>query len=212
MKFSILLLALASCTMTGTSTATQTDQTRSNCAMVSERLKLVNQEVSLPAIGRFVLESHLTAVEDGPDNWYPTSSTDGIEKHLSLSCASLPKGTDCSKVYASQYTHVWTPAEGGLIGQGSNGNLKPPISQEVWSANMYWTAANKPKPGTKFLACNMGKCVVTSTGWETGPSSPTYIGGLQGEVMYFLGADNTTKMAWGRLVDQSQPLGPISCN
>lgn len=183
------------------------------CLVVKEVLNLQNQTISLPSIGRMPLESHLVTKDDGIKGW-PKSQTDGIAKHLAISCVLLQQkfpGTDCSKVYQNPYAKVWTPSEGGHIGQGSG--AIPTLEQEMWSGNMYWTAKNKPKVGVndKFITCANSKCVVITMGFETGPGNKELLGGLQVEPMVYLGANNNTLITVGRLKDQSIPLGPRIC-
>ena len=81
----------------------------------------------------------------------------------------------------------------------------------MWSGNMFWTSKNKPKPGTRFLVSYGTKNVVIVMGYETGPRSPKYIGGLQPEVHYALGTNGSSKFKVARLVDQEIPLGPVHC-
>lgn len=178
------------------------------CEMQEEVLQLANQTVTLPATGIFVLESHLLTKEDG-QGW-PATVADRIEGHLSRACAALKAGR-CEAIYTTRYHREWTPAEGGRIGQGSVGELRPTVLEEMWSGNMMWSAKTKPKPGTRFLAQVGKKAVVVVVGFETGPGDRKWLGGLQGEVMWWLGAKNTTPIRWGRLKDQSLSPGPIDC-
>jgi hypothetical protein len=183
------------------------------CELIEETLVLQNQVVKLPAIGRMPLESHLVAKEDKRTSW-PKNQTEGISKHLEMSCALLKAkvpAADCNKAYQNPYAKLWTPSEGGHIGQGSG--AIPSLEQEMWSGNLYWTAKNKPKVGVndKFLVCANAKCVVITMGFETGPGDKALLGGLQPESMYVLGADNRTPITLGRLKDQSLPLGPRTC-
>jgi hypothetical protein len=188
-----------------------------NCDLVQETLKLANQTVTLPREGLFVLESHLASKEESfHGSPFPATEKDGIDAHIESSCSILQRempGIDCIKVYATRYHWEWTPPEGGKAGQGSNGNLKPSLRAEIYSGNMYWTGATKPKIGVndKFLACKGEKCIVVNAAYETGPGDKKYLGGLQGEPMFYLGATNSTKILWGRLKNQETPLGPIKC-
>lgn len=181
----------------------------SNCAMVEETIVLRNQTVKLPTTGKFVLESHLATKSDFGGG-FPTTNTQGIDTHIANAC-KLIKGAKpgCSDVYTTRYHKEWTPPEGGKAGQGSVGNLKPTVLEEMWSGNMYWKV--KPAPGTKFLACNRASCVVTIVGFETGPLDPKWLGGLQGEVMWALKASSSTTIRWGRLKDQTLAPGPVDC-
>lgn len=167
----------------------------------------------LPKTGTFVLESHLATKEDKfGTRLFPRNTTEDIQAHLDRACAELKKlGADCSKVYATKYHKEWTPPEGGKAGQGSVGDTKPTVIEEMWTCNMMWTKA--PKAGTKFLATYKGKSVVVVMGYETGPGSSKWLGGCQGEVLWALGADDTSQITlMGTLKDQGIPAGPISCN
>lgn len=179
-----------------------------NCELVGEKLVLANQTVTLPATGQFVLESHLLTKEDGAG--WPTTITDRIDTHLKRSCEAL-KMADCKAIYSSTYHRQWTPAEGGRIGQGSVGELRPTVLEEMWSGNMMWTGKNKPKPGTRFLAQANGKSVAVVMGFETGPKDKKWLGGLQGEVLWALKATSKTAIRFGRLKDQGVTPGPVDC-
>jgi len=183
-----------------------------NCELVQEDIVLRNQKVTLPASGKFVLESHLVTKAD-EFLGYPKTITESIEDHLARSCyilRAIAPGTSasCGEVYATKYHRQWTPSESGEIGQGSVGSLKPTVLEEMFSGNMYWTS--RPYPGTKFLACT-NQCVVVAVGYETGPRSKKYLGGFQGEVHWFLGANSNSSVYWGRLKDQTINLGPVTC-
>jgi len=218
----VVVCALAGCTSgvpipsdtvtsTSTSTSVATD-TKIDCGVVTEVLKLKNQTVALPASGRFVLESHLVTKEDPAG--YPPTVTTNIQQHLDRACAKLQKydaRPSCSDVFTLVYHKQWTPAEKGKIGQGSIGETRPTAEQEMWGFNMYWTAENKPKPGTKYLFSYNGVNVVGAGGFETGPMSAEFLGGVQGEMHWALKADSMSKIRVGRLVDQSVPYGPAVC-
>ena len=74
---------------------------------------------------------------------------------------------------------------------------------------------NYPPAGEKWLMCNNsnGKCVAAAGGCETGPGEIEFLGGIQREVQYFLGAkDNDTILEMrGPLVDLKIALGPVDC-
>lgn len=196
------------------------------CETVKEKLWLCSnrdcsgsQEISLPKTGKFVLESHLATQSDkfGSDQkrLFPKNVKEGIELHLEESCQvlkAIDEKTDCKKVYATKYHKEWTPPEGGKAGQGSVGDLKPTATEEALSGNMMWDKDSKPTPGTKFLVTFKDKAVVIAMGYETGPRDiKKWLGGLQGEVFYLLGATSNDQITIARLKDQSQKLGPISC-
>lgn len=189
-----------------------------DCSMISETIVLTNQTVKLPARGTFVLESNLITKSDDFSG-FASTVTEKIDQHLAQSCAvvNLIKdagGSGCPLLHkylgtSDKYYREWTPAESGHIGQGSVGDLKPSVVEELNSGNMFWKI--KPSPGTKFLACNEGICTVVAVGWETGPRDPQYLGGLQPEIFWFIQAKPDSLITWGRLKDQSLPVGPIEC-
>lgn len=212
----ILALAWAAYAFTGCTKIPPKDliAEASKCEVVEETLKLTNQTVTLPVEGRMVLESHLATKEDTfPGRSFPNSIHEGILDHMNRSCERLKKFgvKNCLDVYAASYHRQWTPPEFGLAGQGSIGNRKPTVDEEMWLGNMYWTRENKPAPGTKFLASRGDRSVVVVMGYETGPRDPKFIGGLQGEAMWWLRATNADPVRLGRLKDQSVPPGPITC-
>ena len=172
-------------------------------------------KIRFPVSGTFVLESHLATTSDVfPENRsFPTSSTERIQTHLANSCAEIKKieDVDCTRIYKTRAHKVWTPPEGGKAGQGSVGDMKPSIREEMFSGNMMWAPGKKPPAGTRYLASLNGKYVVFTMGYETGPSDKKLLGGLQGEVLYFLGASDASKITISRLKDQSLLPGPIQC-
>jgi len=184
--------------------------------LVSETLQLANQKVTLPKKGRMVLESHLATKSDTfpGGRLFPSSNSEKILDHMNRACEHLKKlgVTNCLTVFSTQYHKAWTPPEAGKAGQGSVGNLKPTVEEEMWSGNLYWTSKTKPKPGTKFLASRGDRHVVVVMGYETGPKDPKFLGGLQGEVMWWLKANNTHgDIQLARLKDQSLTPGPVIC-
>jgi hypothetical protein len=187
-----------------------------DCSVVTETLKLTNQTVTLPKKGRMVLESHLATKSDSfpAGRLFPQTISEGILDHMNRACEILKKHgvTNCLDVFSTKYHRQWTPPESGKAGQGSIGNTKPTVIEEMWSGNLYWTRENKPKPGTKFLASRNGRHVVVVMGYETGPRDPKFLGGLQGEVMWWLKATNTdSDIQLARLKDQSLSPGPVVC-
>ena len=109
----------------------------------------------------------------------------------------------------------WTPAEGegGACSLGSG--VIPTVESEMFIFNMNWAQHGAPPAGEKWLICNNsnGKCVAAAGGYETGPGEIEYLGGVQREVQYFLGAkDNDTILEMrGPLVDQKIAFGPVDC-
>lgn len=168
---------------------------------------------TVPMEGKLVLESHLVAQEDNLTK-FPSTTYENAKWHIRASCAKLiEKGLvkdDCSHVYNNRYVQQWTPSESGSIGQGSTGK-KPPLDCEMWIVNQYWTSKTRPAMGTKYMIEANGKKVIACAGYETGPASSSFIGGAQGEVFWYLGINNTSKVKLGKIDDQSLPYGPIEC-
>lgn len=177
------------------------------------------KKITLPTIGAFVVESHYVTDEDFPKAQWPLSSDQGISGHLAASCAllthkyKLPVEPDCSDVYADSWTRVWTPSEDGNIGQGARGDyIRPDLESEIWQGNMMFRPESFPKMGTKFLLKHKNKTVVVSFGYEIGPGSSKFLGGLTPEVHYYLESSNDATLTIGLLKDQALPLGPVDCS
>ncbi|MDJ0597684.1 MAG: TIGR02594 family protein [Crocosphaera sp.] len=173
--------------------------------------------VTLPIQGRFVEESHYATKQDNfpgnPNPNFPKSATEGIDKHLRRSAQLYQQydpSSDVDTLYQTNWQTVWTPPEGGLHGQGSVGNLKPTVAEEMWFLTMMWANANeKPSPGTKFLISANNRHVVVVAGYETGPGSQQYLGGVTREVHAWLGTNNSSYLEIRYLKDQSVPIGPV---
>jgi len=175
-------------------------------------LARVNGPLKMPATGKLVLESHLVSIEDGLSS-FPKDTYDKAAEHIAKSCALLKKRfpeADCAKVYGNRYVKQWTPSESGAIGQGSTGK-KPPLDCEMWTVNQYWKPSARPQPGSRYMIEANGKHVIACAGYETGPGSPAYIGGAQGEVFVWLGITNQSQVKMGLINDQSLPFGPLDC-
>jgi hypothetical protein len=114
-----------------------------------------------------------------------------------------------NELFDNTYLKQWTPAENGQPGQGSVGNDRPSVAEELWIANMCWAAKGKPKPGTKFLMTAHGRRVVVVMGYETGPESRVFLGGAQGAVFKALGLKNQDVAEIACLRDQSVPVGSV---
>jgi hypothetical protein len=192
--------------------------------------KLNNRIVQLPASGKFILESHLATTADVfPEtgktktprlfpkttftiNTRPIGSDEAIQQHLVREWKEYRKffpATPFKTLFDNTYVKQWTPAESGKPGQGSVGNTRPSVAEELWIANMYWSAKGKPKPGTKFLMTAHGKRVVVVMGYETGPEDPKFLGGAQGAVFKALGLKDNEVAEISCLKDQSVPVGPV---
>lgn len=191
--------------------------------------KLINRSVQLPASGQFVLESHLATTADlfpsdgntAKPRLFPKitfaigkrkiGSDELIKQHLDREWIEYKKFfplVSFDELFDNTYVKQWTPAEGGKPGQGSVGNTRPSVAEELWIANMYWTSKGKPKPGTKFLMTAHGKRVVVVMGYETGPEGHKFLGGAQGAVFKALGMQNNDIAEIACLKDQSVPIGP----
>lgn len=192
--------------------------------------KLNNRVVQLPASGKFALESHLATTADlfpadgniQKPRLFPKisfsigkrkiGSDEGIKQHLDREWLEYKKFfplASFAELFDSTYVKQWTPAEGGKPGQGSVGNTRPSVAEELWIANMYWSSKGKPKPGTKFLMTAHGKRVVVVMGYETGPEDHKFLGGAQGAVFKALGMKNNDIAKIACLKDQSVPVGPV---
>ncbi|MEI7945999.1 MAG: hypothetical protein WCJ02_04855 [bacterium] len=192
--------------------------------------KLNNRIVQLPASGKFVLESHLATTADlFPSDGNTTKprlfpkitfaigkrkigSDEGIKQHLDREWIEYKKSfpmVSFAELFDNTYVKQWTPAEGGKPGQGSVGNTRPSVAEEIWIANMFWASKAKPKPGTKFLMTAHGKRVVVVMGYETGPEGHKFLGGAQGAVFKALGMQNNDVAEIACLKDQSVPIGPV---
>jgi hypothetical protein len=179
-----------------------------------------SDSITLPASGRLVLESHLaTTAESFRGRPFPATVTEGIDQHLARSCAALRQlavgqtlGTDCAQVYRTRDHRQFTPAEGGgVAGQGAIAK-KPPPEEEAWIINMMFARASLPPPGERWLVSANGRSAVVVAGYEIGPSDQRLLGGVQGEVHWYLGTGNADVVTvHGPLRDQSLPPGPVTC-
>ncbi len=208
-------------TPTPSRTASGSGRRRPDCT--PRDLKIVDKRgrcFEIPAagkVGKFPVESHLvTKSELSRNGRWPSSKSDGLQSHLDSSCALLKErfaGVNCALVYPTKWHKVWTPAEGGgARGQGKHAQ-PPDLMNEMFSFNMRWNPA--VPPGTKFLLTLGDRQVVVVGGYEYGPNAGLfdsgYIGGIQPEVQYFLGAQRQSKIKVQMLADQSMPLGPTNC-
>ncbi len=193
-----------------------------NCAGEARTIRLSNQpDVTLPASGRFVGESHYVTNQDtfSQGRRYPSSQSERIQDHLARSLAIYrrfdPEAT-INQLYGGlpQFQQVWTPSEGGNIGQGSVGDLQLAAlssEMETWFMTMMWEGGHKPAPGTKFLLKANGRQVVAVAGFETGPGSSSFLGGVSWEIHAWLETTNDSQLEISALSDQSVPAGPVIC-
>lgn len=187
---------------------------KNKCETKVEKINLINRSgFSLPATGFMVEESHYLVKGDS----FPKSASDGIESHIQKNCSLLRKfipdlDSKCTPVYKNSWERVWTPAEGGKVGQGARGMNFPSREEVIWQANMFFAKGFLPTPGEKWLVTNVAtkKSVVVNMGYEVGPRDSKWIGGLVPEASYVTGGAGA-KVTLGRLIDQHVSYGPINC-
>lgn len=187
------------------------------CAVTHESIELKSGTYTFPRSGKIVIESHLATNADlfARNALFPGSVDELMGAHLERSCKALQESlplTDCREIYRFKWSRVWTPAEGGHFGQGSVGDRKPSVGEELWVANMNWAAGARPAPGTRFLATNGSHSVVVVMGYESGPSDASLLAGLQSEAAWALKVHNSDIVQFGRMIDQHTGLGPIDCS
>lgn len=191
-----------------------------NCEEVPEKIKLTFGEIQLPKLGKLVEESHYATKEETfgkEERLFPKEGREEIERHLRRSCAllyqlyKLGDNSSCDGIYRQSWERAWTPSEGGFVGQGARGNFKPDPVSEMWQGNMMFASGQLPKIGTKYIVTNPlnNKKVVINMGYEIGPGSKTFLGGVTTEVHYVLGSQNDTMLNLGKASDQSLPYGPL---
>lgn len=178
------------------------------------------REVHFPDTGRFVEESHyVTTLDDVPDHGgFPTRPAQDIHEHLVRShmyyLALVDSTMPQDSLYSQPYHRVWTPAEGGRIGQGALGDaqleLLDPWS-EMWLITMMWAPGQRPEPGTRMLLRANGRAVVVVAGFETGPASEQFLGGVTPEVHAWLGTDHESEIEVIWLEDPDVIPGPVIC-
>lgn len=194
------------------------------CAISPYVAQLKGRAINLPSSGKFVEESHYVTTEDkfksrfGTTTLFPFLIAQNMDKHLKRSCKLFKEKViphyECDKLYHQPWHQEWTPSEGGHIGQGSVGDVQVEELtpwMEMWLGTMMWAKGKKPKRGEKFLVKHRGKSVVIHMGYETGPGSVYYLGGLVREIHAYLGTGNSSDIEIGYLKDQSLPLGPLDC-
>lgn len=171
--------------------------------------------ITLPAVGRFVCESHYATTADMfGSRLFPNSVSEEIAEHLHRSIVELRKyepNVATTDVFNASWKNQWTPPENGKAGQGAVGGKKPSVIEEMWQGNMMWaSSAAKPKPGTKFLVEANGRKCVIQMGYETGPGEESFLGGLVPEVHWYLRTNNSSLIKLSYLADQTTPLGPVT--
>ena len=156
----------------------------------------------MPATGPVVLEAHLVTVDDGFGQDWPTTITDGVDDHHEQS-------QDFSGLVMAR-EQPWAPQESCEYGQGAYG-AKLPVEDEHWYICMYWQ--NRPDAGTRMIVMTPdGRAVVAAAGYETGPGDLSNVAGATEEVHHYLGTGHQGSLTVGFAVDQSLPLGPITCD
>lgn len=178
-----------------------------------------NRTLTLPATGKFVEESHYVTTKDKFEKKaWPSAKSELIKAHLERSFKiyrTLDPKAEIDKLYGQSWQKEWTPEEGGHFGQGSVGisqltELSP--NMEMWFLTMMWASGNRPEKGTRFLLSANGKSVVVQAGYETGPASEKYIGGVTREVHAWLNTSSDNEITILKLKNQKTALGPVNCN
>ncbi len=160
--------------------------------------------LSTPTTGPVVKEAHLVTVDDDFGGGWPSSFTDQIRRHYTVS--------ESVTGYQGSRSEPWAPAGEGGSEYGQGATAAPlPVLDEAWYINMYWR--DRPARGTRMLVRHPqnGRTVVTSAGYETGPGSNTAVAGVAEEVHLYLGTGHRDELEIGFAVDQGLPLGPIEC-
>lgn len=174
--------------------------------------------LSLPATGQFVEESHYVTTEDEfGDKAWPSEKSVHIKAHLQRSFRAYkaydPKA-DINDLYGKTWQKEWTPEEGGHFGQGSVGVSQLSelsVDMEMWFLTMMWAKGGRPAKGTRFLLSANGKSVVVQAGYETGPASEKFIGGVTREVHKWLNTSSDNQITISKLKNQETALGPVRC-
>lgn len=194
------LLPLSPCAMA----ATDVRMLWSTCAVPDCFVSGPDIFLATPTVGPVVQEPHLVTDADGFGGSWPTSVSDQITNHYSVSEAATG--------YVMSRTAFWAPegTGGSFIGQGSTGAVVP-VLDEAWYISMYWS--DPPAGGTRMIVRNPanGRAVVASAGYETGPIANGSIAGVTEEVHDYLGSAHQSDLEIGFAVDQALPLGPLTC-
>jgi hypothetical protein len=222
MKQWLLIVIFALLVMVLVSALTiQAKEDYSACAVkphkVMHAYKDWEREVLYPTTGRFVMESHYVTNNDLFPNGrlFAVRGDENIEKHLNSACLLLQSANLPCYKYINSWEQVWTPAESGHIGQGARGSLQTRALSpwdEMWMGTQMWATGEMPEPGTKYLLQANGRSVVVQFGWERGPSSQKYLGGLTVETHKYLKTNSNALIKIGLLADQNILTGPINCD
>lgn len=188
-----------------------------NCNEVKTQETLRHGTVDLPTAGMFVEESHYANRDESfgaEKRLFPKTVTENIDRHLENSCkllrVFLPMA-NCALVYGQPWQRQWTPSESGQIGQGARGNSKPDEISELFQGNMMFARGYLPPRGTRYIMTNKlnGRKIVVNFGYEVGPGSPKWLGGITREVNYYLETVNGSILNIGKASDQTLPMGPL---
>jgi hypothetical protein len=226
--FIIISLALFSCTANTVNTSLPSKKIVTGyCSTVPIAIKHNfpakenpwNRTVTLPSQGKFVEESHYVTIKEvfAGKTW-PSSKDEEIDSHLKKAFEAYKKHDPKARfeeLYTKPWQKEWTPAEGGAFGQGSVGDVQLQelnTEMEMWLLTMMWAKGERPERGTKFLLSANGKSVVVVAGYETGPASQDFLGGITAEVHHWLNTTSDSEISIALLANQTVTPGPISCN
>jgi len=186
------------------------------------------RSLKLPANGPVILESHYVTKEDKIKIGSLKNGTDRISGHLERSCVALKLSEpDCKKKYKGPYKNIWNGTDGGAGGATHaiggtalhhvDKTAIPSLEEEMNLANIRWYIDKNLKPtsppmGTKYLVRYKDKARVVAVGYEHGPPPQHGFLGLGPEAFDQLEIRNGNVVTFGRLKDQSLPLGPITCS
>lgn len=177
-----------------------------------------SRTLSLPVTGKFVEESHYVTTQDKFKNKsWPSLKEELIRPHLQRSFQiykSYDPRIKIQELYGKSWQKEWTPEEGGHFGQGSVGASQLnelSVEMEMWFLTMMWAKGERPAKGTRFRLSANGKSVVVQAGYETGPASQKFIGGVTREVHKWLNTSSDSEIAISKLKNQEMPLGPVNC-
>ena len=190
----------------------------SKCGMVPKIMKRSNDDnpLQMPVVGPVGRESHLVTTYDqekhGGSSWWPTDAWDSASLKIHKDHTKEMYG-DVISYGDHEGDNKWCSCNSKKqCGHASYGKALPPDA-EAWDVNMYWVKETRPAAGTRYLAFNPanGKAVVAASGYETGPSKATSMGGAVPEIHNYFGTSNGYPMLFGELKIQDYPYGPIDC-
>ena len=206
-KMIFLALALSACgqntVVTPTNSApiipTSLTTPTANCAMITETLNLASGPTEFPKTGNFAEGKHHTTVKD----------TMNMDAHIANSCAILRQmdpsiSEKCDEVYPTRAQRSWASIDRAMT--------RLPVLDEMFMGSLIFTTSTNQ---AKFLVTNPanGRSVVALIGSDRySCREPQYLGTLSTEIHFLLKSDTFfVPVQIGRLVDQSLPLGPVTC-